>query len=40
MRRRWFYAAASLTFLEYQLIGVAGDLFPQTLLNEEGVNRR
>jgi hypothetical protein len=34
------FGATSLTFLEYLLIGVASDLFPTTLLNEEGVNRR
>lgn len=34
------YGATSLTFLEYLLIGVASDLFPDTLLNDEGVNRR
>jgi hypothetical protein len=28
-----------LAFLEYLLIGVAGVLFPNDLLNEEGVNR-
>jgi hypothetical protein len=33
------YGATSLTFLEYQLIGVASDLFADTLLNTEGVNR-
>jgi hypothetical protein len=33
------YGATSLTFLEYQMIGVASDLFPNVLLNEEGVNR-
>lgn len=33
------YGDTSLTFLEYQLIGVASDLFPETLLNTEGVNR-
>jgi hypothetical protein len=33
------YGATSLTFLEYQLIGVASDLFTDTLLNAEGVNR-
>ena len=34
------YGATSLTFLEYLLIGVASDLFPDMLLNDEGVNRR
>jgi hypothetical protein len=34
------YGETSLTFLEYLLIGVASDLFPDLLLNEEGVNRR
>jgi hypothetical protein len=34
------YGRTSLTFLEYLLIGVASDLFPETLLNREGVNRR
>ncbi len=33
------YGATSLTFLEYLLIGVASDLFPEYLLNDEGVNR-
>ena len=33
------YGATLLTFLEYQLIGVASDLFPEILLNAEGVNR-
>ena len=33
------YGARSLTFLEYLLIGVASDLFPDALLNTEGVNR-
>ena len=33
------YGSTSLPFLEYQLIGVASDLFPGVLLNEEGVNR-
>jgi hypothetical protein len=28
-----------LAFAEYLLIGVAGTLFPDDLLNEEGVNR-
>ena len=31
--------ATSLTFLEYLLIGLASDTFPEILLNEEGVNR-
>jgi hypothetical protein len=34
------WGATSLTFLEYLLIGVASDLFPEYLLNSEGVNRR
>lgn len=33
------YGATSLTFLEYLLIGVASDLFPDTVLNTEGVNK-
>ena len=33
------FGATSLTFLEYLLIGVASDLFPEHILNEEGVNR-
>jgi hypothetical protein len=33
------FGPTSLTFLEYLLIGVASDLFPQRLLNEEGINR-
>lgn len=33
------YGETSLTFLEYLLIGVASKLFPDTLLNLEGVNR-
>jgi hypothetical protein len=33
------YGATSLTFLEYQLIGVASKAFPEHLLNREGVNR-
>lgn len=34
------YGATSLTFLEYLLIGVASDIFPEHLLNSEGVNRK
>lgn len=34
------YGSMSLTFLEYLLIGVASDLFPEILLNREGVNRQ
>ncbi|MBX0329026.1 hypothetical protein K2Z83_15210 [Oscillochloris sp. ZM17-4] len=34
------YGETSLTFLEYLLIGVASDLFPHTVLNTEGVNKR
>ncbi|NJL06578.1 MAG: hypothetical protein HC911_17085 [Chloroflexaceae bacterium] len=34
------YGETSLTFLEYLLIGVASDLFPDLLLNNEGVNRK
>jgi hypothetical protein len=33
------FGATSLAFEEYLLIGVASLLFPQTLLNTEGVNR-
>jgi hypothetical protein len=33
------FGPTSLTFLEYLLIGVASDLFPEVLLNREGVNR-
>ena len=33
------FGPTSLTFLEYLLIGVASDLFPGELLNDEGVNR-
>ena len=33
------FGPTSLTFLEYLLIGVASDLFPEDLLNREGVNR-
>lgn len=33
------FGATSLTFLEYLLIGVASSLFPNELLNTEGVNR-
>ena len=29
----------SLTFLEYQMIGVASSLYPDDLLNREGQNR-
>lgn len=34
------YGATSLTFLEYLLIGVASDIFPDSLLNTDGVNRQ
>jgi hypothetical protein len=34
------YGRSSLAFQEYLLIGVASDLFPEHLLNDEGVNRR
>ena len=34
------YGATSLTFLEYLLIGVASDIFPDYLLNSDGVNRQ
>lgn len=34
------YGRTSLAFEEYLLIGVASDLFPNDLLNDEGVNRR
>ena len=33
------FGETSLAFLEYLLIGVASDLFPDSLLNNEGVNR-
>ena len=33
------YGATPLSFLEYLLIGVAGALFPNDLLNEEGIGR-
>jgi hypothetical protein len=33
------YGSSSLAFQEYLLIGVASDLFPEVLLNDEGVNR-
>ena len=33
------FGQTSLTFLEYLLIGVASDLFPNDILNDEGVNR-
>ncbi len=33
------FGPTNLTFLEYLLIGVASDLFPQYVLNNEGVNR-
>jgi len=33
------FGPTTLTFLEYLLIGVASDLFPQRLLNDEGTNR-
>ena len=33
------FSPTRLTFLEYQLIGVASTLFPSDLLNEEGQNR-
>jgi hypothetical protein len=33
------YGVSSLSFQEYLLIGVASDLFPSVLLNEEGVNK-
>ena len=34
------FGACPLAFIEYLLIGVASLLFPDDLLNEEGVNRR
>jgi hypothetical protein len=34
------YGGISLAFLEYLLIGVASDLFPNDLLNREGVNKK
>ena len=33
------FGPTSLTFLEYLLIGVASDLFPHRMLNDEGKNR-
>ena len=33
------FGPTSLTFLEYLIVGVASDLFPQRLLNDEGTNR-
>jgi len=33
------YGPTSLTFLEYLLIGVGSDLFPNDILNDEGINR-
>jgi hypothetical protein len=33
------FGPTSLTFLEYLLIGVASDVYPDDLLNSEGVNR-
>ena len=33
------FGPANLTFLEYQLIGIASALFPMNLLNSEGKNR-
>lgn len=34
------FGQTSLTFLEYLLIGLGSDVFPETLLNGEGVNRK
>lgn len=34
------FGSTSLTFLEYLLIGLASDVFPDTLLNAEGMNRK
>ncbi|PRX17187.1 hypothetical protein BX659_1572 [Orenia metallireducens] len=34
------FGQTSLTFLEYLLIGLASDIFTDTLLNYEGVNRK
>lgn len=34
------FGQTSLTFLEYLLIGLASDVFPEVLLNDEGVNRK
>lgn len=34
------FGETSLTFLEYLLIGLASEVFPDSLLNEEGVNRK
>lgn len=33
------YGSAKVTFLEYLMIGIASELFPNDLLNIEGVNR-
>jgi hypothetical protein len=33
------FGSCSLSFQEYLLIGVASELFPETLLNDEGVNK-
>jgi hypothetical protein len=33
------FGACSLAFEEYLLIGVGSELFPEALLNDEGVNR-
>jgi hypothetical protein len=33
------YGPIKVTFLEYLLIGIASELFPRELLNDEGVNR-
>jgi hypothetical protein len=39
-RNIWLeFGSCPLAFAEYLLIGVAGLLFPQELLNDEGVNR-
>lgn len=34
------FGQTSLTFLEYLLIGLASEVFPESLLNDEGVNRK
>lgn len=34
------FGKTSLTFLEYLLIGLASEVFPEILLNDEGVNRK
>ncbi|MCK8826562.1 hypothetical protein MWH25_02205 [Natroniella acetigena] len=34
------FGTTSMIFLKYLLIGLASDLFPNVLLNSEGVNRK